>query len=246
MATYDGSVCGTIRGSIGPLLFKYSKGKRIVQLCPKYKIRNRPIDRNGRLVFTLTIQLFKELKKELGEYWDHRGKTMTAMNLFSRENEAAVLDTFPDKKLAYGIDNWVDLSVLRITEGGKLTEPFEITELKYQGWDGTPEFPAYSVKVKWSPETTNGIGLADDAANVYLIYCKPVKSKVYKESFVINIFSAESVRVKGEAVIQIGDELEPEFVSAFVFFTRGKEYSPSQGVSFRNLPRLQKYLEKRQ
>ncbi|MDD2890961.1 MAG: hypothetical protein PHE49_10050 [bacterium] len=228
MGTYSECPFGTIKGSVGPLTFACIKGHKIVYMkTDKSKLAHF----TGKVVNINTINLFisslhhQLFKKFLLKYWDIKKLSQSGHNLFAvllKENFALLYDTLPDKNIQIGAKNWVNMEALRLTYKHTLIEPIHITGITYSNGE---------LHVKWDTSCFIG-GKPDDTANIVVIHSQPKSSSDIHKRFSLKVYYKTALRKDAGAIIETDASLEPDYFTAFLFFSNGNTYSHSVGLNY--------------
>lgn len=241
MGRFFPSGLGIVRGKVGNLIFQFRKGKGIVYMNPvKTKYTNTPKAKNSKYTFSLSSRLFFALRDEIYNYLNIKRRfSPEKYNLFIELNKPALRNSIPDKSKVCGPDNWVDISKIYLTFGGRLCEiPAQIKELKYDN---------DKLMVKWDTIAYNGVGKPDDVARIIILYCNPEKEqpptgiwehRIENYSYCkaeIKVFSGVSTRGQGETIIELEPGLDPKYLTAFLFFTNSLSHSDATSKNYSRL-----------
>jgi hypothetical protein len=181
MAQYYGSPYGTIRGSIGPLVFSCNKGRHIISLKLPLEInalntiRKSTKMQNSKTLMALLMKLYHLIvKPQLSAYWKDRLLPLNA--LIVKENMSILHHSIPDRTKLCDENNLFDISQLQLTFKPTIYEPpARITSLRYTD---------NQLQIKWDTKTYKD-GTPDDIAHIVIIYCQPF-SRTYAPKLDMN------------------------------------------------------------
>jgi len=236
-----------VRGKMGDVVFSNYKGTTVVRIySDKYKNRpklidtidkamNHPITKGevrllgSQLLLGLLSWLYKrKLGPSVGEAWEKicKSKKLTSPDMFIGYNLSEILNSIPVADKLIGINNMPDFTKLLITEG-TLFEQTWITKMTYNPSTG-------DLCMEW---TTNTFirGKPDDNAHIIIIYWGPpdfttLNANNSKPWSTMQVWSSDKESIKrrdGSVTIKIGEKLNPDYITGFLFFTNGPDYSRS-------------------
>ncbi|MFA5032549.1 MAG: hypothetical protein WC614_05970 [bacterium] len=259
MARCFGGPYGTIRGSIGNLTFSYRKGSQFVYLKQDYtpSPARQPVGfKNAGKMLSLTMRVYHLLRPELYKYWQTYKRNMMEHSSFIRQNLGAIFQTIPDRKQPITKDNWVDLSKMELVYNGRIYEPkMKIENLTYDSnrlhlkwhtgvWrDGKPDDTAHIIVLYCIPSNED-IKVPDCLYTSYPDAPPQILNSILSDgtsrgisrrsstaNYELKIFYNKSVREQGEATILIDENLNPKFLSTFLFFSNNITCSDISGAA---------------
>ncbi|MCK4353069.1 hypothetical protein KAW65_06665 [candidate division WOR-3 bacterium] len=246
MAKYYNSPWGTIIGKLGYAIGSVYRGRQILRVYRKPKDTGNPeliksalrgeIDKKEisissmnqrRMIFGMINRIaYQNLSSLIYPVWEPsaRRKGITGINLFAKYNIPSFYDSMPDKEKIYSYKNKPSLSSIVLTEGN--LEPAIIKETHYNKKTGR-------LTVIWDTHCYS-CGAPSDFAYIMAIYWYMPKKAFYKDTVGLikcwgNAKEPIGKREEGEGEIFIKENLNPRYLTAFLFFKTPKiGYSPSE------------------
>ncbi|MDD2890330.1 MAG: hypothetical protein PHE49_06795 [bacterium] len=248
MGTCFGHPFGVIKGKVGKLVFSYRRGVQIVSLRRENNIPQNITSKNNSNIMILLARMYYLLNPEFHKYWNSLKKNLPGHICFISQNLGFLCPSIPNRKQPLGENNWIDISQLQLVYNGKLYEP----KMKIEN----PTYNSNELNLKWNTRTFRD-GKSDDVAHIVAVYCSPLNKggTVYNHlydcqpdtppvilnsllsngSYELKVFYGKSVRENGEATIQINENLNPKFLTVFLFFSNATTYSDISGAKLLGL-----------
>ncbi|MDD2889814.1 MAG: hypothetical protein PHE49_04135 [bacterium] len=241
MGKCSGSAFGRISGPVGKLLFYYRNGQQIV--CLKQDFVRPPEKqsigfKNSHNILALLIRIYRLLSPEFHKYWDSYNKTVPRHTYFAGQSMSALYQSIPNKKQLISETNWFDMSQMQFVYKERLCEP----KMKIEN----PTYNSNKLRLKWDTGVWRD-GKPDDIAHIIAIYCVPsnkdIKGYDYFYSaqpdtpptilnsilsdggYELKVFYNKSIREQGETTMLIDENLNPKFLTVFLFFSNTTTYS---------------------